>query len=344
METPSVIVPASRHTSATAAVRAVVRIAANDSFPLPAGHIGQLSGLLLGLPAPICLIDRSFRYAFVNEAMAEILGLAAGTIKGRRVADFFPPAPAALDRWFEAADAGRPLPDRQVSWRGRHYRLVASPLRDLAQATCGISIAAFDLTRRVRFESRLRDSRRRLLSLARHDELTGLLNRRGLEAQLNVEIGRARREQRPVSLLMIDIDCFKSYNDLFGHLEGDACLRAVSAVLGREMRRPGDVAGRFGGEEFVALLSGVSEGGARLVAERLRTAVEALDLAHPGSDLGKVTISIGVASVDLPPDLGPVGRHRDRLIQAADHALYRAKAAGRNRVGMAAVHATEGRS
>ncbi|WP_165357597.1 GGDEF domain-containing protein [Sphingosinicella sp. CPCC 101087] len=318
----------------------MARVAANDSFPLPAGHLGQLSGLLLGLPAPICLIDRSFRYAFVNEAMAEVHGLSAGTIKGRRVAEFFPPAPAALDRWFEAADAGRPLPERQVSWQGRHYRLVASPLRDLADATCGISIVAFDITRRVRFEAGLRESRRRLLSLARHDELTGLLNRRGLESQLNVELGRARREQRPVSLLMIDIDCFKSYNDLFGHLEGDACLRAVSAVLGQEMRRPGDVAGRFGGEEFVALLSGMTGEGARQVAERLRTAVEALNLAHPGSEPGKVTISIGVASVDVASDCGPARRHRDRLIQAADHALYRAKAAGRNSIGMASVSGT----
>ena len=179
----------------------------------------------------------------------------------------------------------------------------------------------------------MRTSHRRLATLVHLDDLTGLLNRRGLEWHLRRELRRASRKQQPLSLLMIDIDHFKAYNDNCGHLEGDACLRQVSAVLQRSLRRSGDIAGRFGGEEFVILLPDAGESGAILVAERLRAGVESLWLQHPAIPAGHVTISVGVASLRVEQNSSPADYGRAAaLMQAADAALYEAKVAGRNRV------------
>lgn len=260
-----------------------------------------------------------------------MLRLPADQIEGGGLSDFFPASMPILGRWFMLADAGKPLPDRQFAWEGCHYQVSARRVRNPALRFEGLSLTAFDITRRVRLEQRLRASRRRLLALAHHDDLTGLLNRRGLELQLHRELRRALRNQRPLSLVMIDIDRFKAYNDTCGHLQGDSCLRLVSSVLRHSLRRSGDMVGRFGGEEFVVVLPDAGPGGAKLVAERLRAGVEALWLRHPAADAGHVTISAGVASLRLTQTSVSVERGCAALIQAADAALYRAKAAGRNR-------------
>lgn len=303
------------------------------------GH--ELDPLILAGPAPACLVERSGQCILLNAAMAAMLRLPVDQIEGAFLADFFPASMPFLNRWFALADAGKPLPDRQFAWDGRHYQVAARSVCNAALRFDGLSLTAFDITRRVQLEQRLRVSRRRLMALAHHDDLTGLLNRRGLELQLHRELRRALRNQRPLSLLMIDIDRFKAYNDTCGHLQGDSCLRLVSSVLRHSLRRSGDMAGRFGGEEFVVVLPDAGVGGAKLVAERLRAGVEALWLRHPAADAGHVTISAGVASLRLTRNSVSVERCCAALMQAADAALYRAKAAGRNRVESCAVSWTE---
>ncbi|KAF3999293.1 sensor domain-containing diguanylate cyclase [Glaciimonas immobilis] len=160
------------------------------------------------------------------------------------------------------------------------------------------------------------------------DELTGLSNRRHFDIALEKEFSRATRNVSSLALIMIDVDCFKQYNDLYGHVAGDECLRRISAIIRSGQRRPGDVAARYGGEELSVLLPGTDMDGALLIAENIRLSIASLAIAHAGSPLGIVTISAGI---DV---LIPV-RHKNnalQLLQAADKALYAAKTGGRNRV------------
>ncbi|MFO1053294.1 MAG: diguanylate cyclase [Planctomycetota bacterium] len=169
---------------------------------------------------------------------------------------------------------------------------------------------------------------RDLLTLVRHDPLTGLWNRREYERVLEVETARAARERIALSLLMIDVDDFKSLNDTFGHAAGDQALAAVGEALSQVVHRPADHCARYGGEEFVVLLPGTDDKGAALVAQRIRDAVVAQRIAHPSPRrAGVVTVSVGCATVLPPP--GYDGR---ALQEVADQALYAAKRAGRDRV------------
>lgn len=162
--------------------------------------------------------------------------------------------------------------------------------------------------------------------LARRDALTGLYNRRGFNEALNTEWRRARLRQKPLSLLLLDIDYFKKYNDRYGHLEGDRVLSEIGRVIRDLLRQPFDIAARFGGEEIVLLLPDTEEDYARAIARLLRHAVQSLDIEHAMSEHGVVTASIGVAT--MMPD----HQVANSLVMSADGALYRAKEQGRNRV------------
>ncbi|MEM5328546.1 diguanylate cyclase [Paraburkholderia sp. JHI2823] len=170
-----------------------------------------------------------------------------------------------------------------------------------------------------------------LRRLTQSDGLTGLSNRRYLDEFLSVEWKRAQREGTEVSLLMIDVDYFKPYNDTYGHVAGDNVLRSVATTIRREILQPRDLVARFGGEEFAVVLPGTGSAGARLLAEKMRRDVAALALPHVGSAVSEhLTISIGVATLTPAPGLAETA-----LIEAADAALYRAKRDGRNRVAFA---------
>lgn len=176
--------------------------------------------------------------------------------------------------------------------------------------------------------AQLADANRRLERLASEDSLTGIANHRVFQDHLQREWGRGLREGKPLSLVMIDIDTFKAYNDALGHQRGDECLRQVAAAIAEQAARPGDLAARYGGEEFVVLLPGTDDSGAFAVADRLRAVVEGLGIRHPASPTGPfVTISAGVAT--RRPSHGHIA---EELLAAADRALYRAKREGRNRV------------
>jgi diguanylate cyclase (GGDEF)-like protein len=166
---------------------------------------------------------------------------------------------------------------------------------------------------------------RRAEALATIDALTGIENRRSLGTRLEWALGHGRREGVQVAFIMIDVDHFKKYNDVFGHAAGDQCLRRVSSALRAQLQRPNDLLIRFGGEEFVVLLVDTDVAGAQTLAERLRSAVEGLSIPSSRAASGVVTISLGLCVARAA-----VIRDSD-LLELADRALYAAKAAGRNR-------------
>jgi diguanylate cyclase (GGDEF)-like protein len=180
----------------------------------------------------------------------------------------------------------------------------------------------------------LEDANRGLERLSLLDPLTGIANRRQFERVLEFERKRSDRTGASLALLMIDIDNFKAFNDAYGHLAGDACLKGVVEALAGSMRGAGDLLARYGGEEFAVVLPAATLEGARILAERLRVRVEELRIAGAtdAEEERRVTISIGVAATMETRDVSA-----EQLIAAADHALYEAKQQGRNRVAVASV-------
>jgi two-component system chemotaxis family response regulator WspR len=208
---------------------------------------------------------------------------------------------------------------------------------------------AIELVARVRYHSRsyitllqrdeaykaLRHSQQRLLEtnlelqrLTSSDGLTGIANRRHFDEHLEIEWRRATREQSELSLLMIDVDYFKPYNDSFGHLQGDEVLRQVARVIRDTATRPADLSARYGGEEFGLVLPGTTAEGARQIGETLRQKIQALKIPHCMPDNNSVlTISVGAATV-----IPRVDEACEHLVELADHRLYEAKRLGKNRV------------
>lgn len=172
----------------------------------------------------------------------------------------------------------------------------------------------------------LESANEKLQHISNQDELTAIYNRRYFNVRFETEFKRARRLQTELSIILADVDHFKSVNDNYGHLVGDACLKAVANTIKSMVTRPSDMLARYGGEEFILLLPDTPPGGARHVAERIREAVERATVAHEDLAL-KVTISVGIAT--QTPSSGDTP---EALVGSADNALYRAKERGRNRV------------
>ncbi len=175
-------------------------------------------------------------------------------------------------------------------------------------------------------QKELEEKNARLELLSSLDGLTGLFNRRYFDDNFVKEWKQASRDKNPLSLLIVDIDYFKNYNDFYGHLEGDDCLRKVAQVLYEALMRPTDIIARYGGEEFTAILPNTDKEGAKRVGERMMEYVDRLQLSHKGSSVADVvTVSIGAAT--LVPD----GKLTvTSLLERADKALYEAKEKGRN--------------
>ena len=183
------------------------------------------------------------------------------------------------------------------------------------------------LRMRVRNLVKLKQLHDQLIALSIHDALTELSNRRHFDEFLAWEWRRALRESKPLSLIMFDVDLFKSFNDHYGHIEGDDCLKRVAQAIKSLMQRPGDLAARYGGEEFMAILASTDLAEAIAIAEACRTQIESLQIPHVASPFGIVTVSCGVCAI-VPSDMGS----QSMLVEMADRKLYLAKAAGRNRV------------
>ena len=212
--------------------------------------------------------------------------------------------------------------DVYAAWQ-RRTLVIGSLMAVFAIAFVGLAfVLAAQLRRRMRAESEL-------ALLARTDGLTGLNNRRTLGEILDHEWRRARRNRSVFSLLFVDVDRFKAYNDIYGHQAGDDALTKVAKCIGENLRRPSDSAARYGGEEFLVVLPDTAPQGAAAIAEQIRIAISELHIEHAASEFGHVTASIGAAAW-TPEHDGDV----TEVIRAADQALYDAKATGRNKVAL----------
>lgn len=185
------------------------------------------------------------------------------------------------------------------------------------------------------------DIERHLRLMVDTDGLTGLGSRRALDDAADLEWHRTRRHGQPLSLLMVDVDHFKRFSDRYGHLAGDDALASVAHCIQQNIRRPGDFAGRYGGEEFAILLPSTDAAGAAAIAETIRAAVQALHIPNAGSAFGKLTISIGAVTDTLNTSGERTFGDLRAFLRAADEALYQSKRTGRNCIASADAAVTD---
>ena len=214
--------------------------------------------------------------------------------------------------------------DGTYFWVETSLRLVRHPETEVPS---GILNVVRDISERKQAEQKLQEAYKVVEAMAVTDALTGLANRRRFDQYLATEWRRSMRDRQPLSLLMLDVDEFKIYNDTYGHQRGDSCLKQIAEACMDVVSRPGDLVARFGGEEFVVVLPNTQNEGALLIAGEICEALRSRRLPHSGNLPGIVTISAGCAT--LVPRFG---RHAPHLIELADQALYRAKHDGRNQV------------
>jgi diguanylate cyclase (GGDEF)-like protein/PAS domain S-box-containing protein len=279
-------------------------------------------------------LDQDLVRRYVSPACRELLGYEPEEMIGiKPVSMVHPEDVARLTLVFQTLISGRA--DRhsiinRIRHRSGRWVWVEAQFRALkdhdAGATIGIIGALRDISARKAVEDQLAEANRRLQALAGQDSLTGLSNRRAFDEALAKEYRRAKREKQFLSLVMVDVDRFKAFNDRYGHPAGDDCLRRVAAAIAETVGRSGDVVARYGGEEFVVLLPNTDEAGAELIAQRVLRAVRDLKIRHEANVDGLVTISAGVASLAATELDGRPAT----LVQNADRALYRAKDSGRN--------------
>lgn len=233
-------------------------------------------------------------------------------------------APELFNDFVNIVEMGEPLehdfyhPSGESCW----FHFVAVKLGD------GFSITICDITARKQIELALQDANQKLEKLANVDGLTEVANRRCFNNRLLSEWQRLARENLPLSLILLDVDKFKSYNDYYGHLAGDDCLIRIGQTLQKVVRRSTDLAARYGGEEFVLLLPNTDLEGAIKVAQNIQQGIHDLAIPHAESDVKEiVTVSLGIASLIPKLEVKP-----DTLVAYADKALYDAKEQGRDRL------------
>lgn len=283
----------------------------------------------------IVLTDLEHRREYISPAVQWMMGWDPRELTGTRYLDSIvhPDDIAALTATLDALKSGEPaksLTYRCMKKDGTYLWMEAN-ISLYCDRITGEPIGYVNVVRNVAerkaAEERLQDAYLALETLASIDPLTGAANRRQLDESLEHEWRRASRTGSPISLLLFDVDHFKFYNDLYGHLRGDDCLRQIANAARQVFRRAGDTVARFGGEEFAVVLPDTDRQDAFDLAQKLRQTVASLRIDHPGSQHNVVTVSVGCAT--LVPD---TDGHANALIEAADRALYEAKRSGRNRV------------
>jgi diguanylate cyclase (GGDEF)-like protein len=290
----------------------------------------------------ILAVDRDLRVVVWNRFLEAHSGRNASEVVGRPLFETFPELPR---RWLERKiNSVIVLKNFSfTSWRQRpylfkfrHHRPITGGIDSMRQdctflpvlgnegEVAAVCITILDSTETCLYQTKLDEALAVIAEQNVRDSLTGVYNRRKLEEALMVELARAARYKRALSLLMLDIDHFKRVNDGFGHLAGDEVIRHVANVV-LACLRESDFLGRYGGEEFVAILPEVDAASAAIAGERMRGAVAASRAEFEGKSIA-VTISVGIA------ELGPTPRTAENLLGEADEALYLSKKNGRNRV------------
>ncbi|MGY5954850.1 diguanylate cyclase [Kosakonia sp. BK9b] len=298
--------------------------------------LDAFSALSLG----VIIVDAHYRITQWNAWLEAHTGHAASDTTGKNFFSVFPDL-----EHHRVGDAIRQAINHNLSSllsQSLHrspFPLFAEPARPGARLSQAVTIVPLgeterycliqivDVTAAVRRESLLREQANELLAQSLSDGLTGVGNRRYFDLCIDREWRASKRNNKSLSLLLIDVDYFKLYNDCYGHQRGDECLKQIATAMRGALENANDVLFRYGGEEFCALLPETRSADAVEVAERLRTRVQMLDLPHISSPDGIVSVSIGVASLSQK-------NHSEygQLIQCADNALYEAKRAGRNSV------------
>jgi len=301
--------------------------------------VGQL---VASLSIPVFVLDTDARVMIWNRACEQLTGVPAHEVLGtsehwRSFYEHRRPTLADLVLQNRAEDVRRILPrcapegalsglcieswfDMPRAGRRRYLAADASPIFGADGELAAVVETLRDMTDEKMAQVALEQ-------LATRDGLTGLANRRCFDDTLHAEWARALRQQQPLSLLMVDVDNFKAYNDANGHLGGDECLKRIARAVASEMRA-NDLVARYGGEEFAVILPNQSLKGAAIVAERIRCRVEQLQLPST-APTRHVTVSIGAATAIAGPD-----NSASQLVATADAALYRAKHLGRNRISL----------
>jgi diguanylate cyclase (GGDEF)-like protein/PAS domain S-box-containing protein len=280
----------------------------------------------------IVLTDLDGNRRYVSPAATEVLGWTPEELLGHDYHQIVHPDDIpSLEKIIRECRDGRPYnilsyrcrkKDGSWLWMEANLRLY----RDSAtNEPVGFVNVVRDIAARKAAEEDLNRAVHLAELLATVDGLTGIANRRRLDEVLDHEWRRAMRDHSSISLLMIDVDNFKSFNDLYGHLQGDTCLRQIASAAGARIQRTTDLLARFGGEEFVVVLPNTDSPGASTIAEEIRRSIFNLCLPHEGNPHRCITVSIGCATV--APE---IDSSSDILYAAADKALYRAKEAGRN--------------
>ncbi|MGQ9370841.1 diguanylate cyclase domain-containing protein [Azospirillum sp. ST 5-10] len=275
----------------------------------------------------VAVFDRDLRFRFADGRGLADIGLEPARIVGRTVGELFDAAACRVLEPLCRDVLSGVQGEGEVAVHDRAYRLFAIPLPDPEDPGGAGLLLMQDITRLRRAQEAMEALNHRLAELSATDGLLGIANRRRFDTVLETEWRRAARTGDPLGMLMVDVDFFKAFNDAYGHLEGDRCLKAIADAVASAATRPADLVARYGGEEIAVILPGTGIAGARRVAQRIHENIRRLNRPFAASPTGDhVTVSIGAAA--LVPDNGTAA---EALVAAADRALYLAKAGGRNR-------------
>jgi len=315
----------------------------NDNISIIQKNEERLRQIVNTIPSGLVIYDSKGGIVLVNDKANEVLGIEEANIDNFDELSKF---------WGFFSVTGEPLPIDELPYPKAmstktsffNYELIVkrpseenviisvngTPLFDVNSNISNVLITIHDITEQKELEFKLKAANEVLGSLSYLDSLTGIANRRKFDEILESEWKRAYRNLMPLSVIMIDIDYFKEFNDHYGHQAGDECLKEVAKSIQETLKRPADMVVRYGGEEFVVILPETDNGGAVMIAEQIRKNVEMLKITHNYSAVSSsVTISLGIAT-----RIPQTKDNKNYLINMADKALYKAKNAGRNRVAI----------
>lgn len=325
---------AALHQSTRKLRQAAALLAANEK---------RYRGLFENTGTATILVEKNMRISMANSKFCEMTGFSKDVITHKkRLSEFIERKNLYRIRKFHAKQKakGLPLPteyeclivDKQKNLKHVVMKIYNQPGQESS------IVSFFDITKRKEAEAALQEAHEKLRIVAVMDELTQVANRRQFNDKLNREWNRLKREGLPLSLIMCDVDCFKLYNDNYGHQNGDRCLRSIADAIKQNIKRSIDVVARYGGEEFAVIMPNTDVDGALHVAENMRVVIEQLKIPHKASTVSPyITLSLGVSTM-IPTSAQPP----DAIVKDADNALYEAKRLGRNRTVLGKCHQADG--